>query len=160
MSPTLPVQTLSMGSHLIELVLQNKNPTITWNGKLYENLWSLVAELKELSDPIHIQSFALISNFFWKGTDYQLIDDIAAYQKEYGERVEYEKKHPADIFEYRLTDYKIFDVRYMHEPLVEDGQIIYFVFNLKNGLPYRVVAPFPYEQESAVVHYQILPILE
>jgi hypothetical protein len=69
-----------------------------------------------------------------------------------------EKKHPSDVFPYRLTDYKIFDVSVMHDPCVEEGHLLYFVYHTTTGLPYRVVCPFPYTSTSTVIHYQILPI--
>jgi hypothetical protein len=159
MTHKIAVQTLPLGEHTVLLELHDQTPVVEYKEQTFKHLWLLVDQVKELSDPKNLEIFAIISNFFWKGTDYQCIHSIASYQKEYVERVDYERKFPADVFEYRLTDYKIFDVSVMHEPLIEDDQIIYFVYNLKNGLPYRVVSPFPYTAPSSLVHYQILPVL-
>ncbi|WP_068469020.1 hypothetical protein [Candidatus Protochlamydia phocaeensis] len=156
----VPVKELSIGPHVVYLSLKQQTPLVDFQNQTFNHLWFLVNQLPELSNPLYIKEFAQISNFFWKGLLFQYIDSVPAYQKRYIEQVEMEKKYPADIFEYRLTDYKIFDVSVMHEPKVEQDTLIYFVYNVSNGLPYRVVCPFPYTSTSPFVHYQILPIKE
>lgn len=154
------VLSLSFGNDILHLCLHDHIPVIEYQEKVYRYLWLLINEVKELSQPAYINIFAVIANFFWKGTEFQFIENVSVYQKQYQERVNYERQFPADVFEFRLTDYKIFDVSVMHDAIIEEGQIIFFVCNLTNGLPYRVVAPFPYNVPSTLVHYQILPILE
>ena len=111
-----------------------------------------------MSDSKYIEQFALISNFFWKAGQFQLIDSITEYQNFYLERIRLEKQHPQNVYDYRLTDFKIFDVSVMHAPKIIDKQLVYFTFNAANRVPYRVVCPFPYPLESTYVHYQILSI--
>lgn len=154
------VKDVSVGNERVQLFLHDQTRTAEWNQKSFNHLWFLVAQCPILSDPQHIHAFAEISNFFWKGTEFQCIPSIPAYQQCYRERVELEQQHSADVFEYRLTDYKIFDVSVMHDPQTTGEQLIYFVCCVQNGLPYRVVCPFPYSLDSTIVHYQILPIVE
>jgi hypothetical protein len=154
------VQSLTLGDDILHLCLHDNTPVVEFKEKVYKHLYLLIEEVKELSQPSNMKLFPIIANFFWKGTEFQFIDSIPNYQKQYQDRVIYEKQFPADVFEFRLTDYKIFDVSVMHDPAIEQGQIIFFVCNLTNGLPYRVVAPFPYNAPSSLVHYQILPVLE
>ncbi len=154
------ILTLSFGQDVLQLCLHDNAPVVEYQDKVYKHLWNLVEEVKDLSNLSHINIFALVANFFWKGTEFQYIESIPDYQKQYHDRINYERQYSADVFEFRLTDYKIFDVSVMHEPIIEEGQIIFFVCNLSNGLPYRVVAPFPYNVTSTLVHYQILPFLE
>lgn len=154
------IKSLQIGSDKVFLVLKNQNPFVEYNDETLSHLWFLIEKLPALSNPKHIRHFAEIANFFWKGLQYQCINSIETYQKNYQDQVELEKQYPADIFPYRLTDYKIFDVSVMHEPRIDRGNLTFFVYNVQTGLPYRVVSPFPYPLASTRIHYQILPILE
>lgn len=156
----VPIKELQVGPHSICLSLKQQQPVVIVQNQIYAHLWFLTDAIPELSDPQHLIPFAQISNFFWKGIHFQYVECIASYQKHYIERVELERRHPADVFEYRLTDYKIFDVSVMHEPKIEHDHLIYFVYQVATGLPYRVVCPYPYKSTSTLVHYQILPIKE
>jgi hypothetical protein len=151
---------LNIGFHQISLKLQGQMPIAEYKNQTFSHLWGLVDIFPELSDLQYIGQFAILSNFFWKAGQFQFIDAVGDYQDFYLERVELEKLHPQDQYEYRLTDFKIFDISVMHPPKVENNQLVYFTFNLVNRLPYRVVCPFPYPKTSTYVYYQILPILE
>ncbi|MFI5343173.1 MAG: hypothetical protein ACHQUC_03020 [Chlamydiales bacterium] len=152
------VKELKFGPHRICLFFQDQIPIAIHDEQTFTFLWELIEKIPPLSDALYLSEFAFLSNFFWKAGQFQYIECIESYQKYYLERVELERSQPVDLFEYRLTDYKIFDVSVMHPPKVENRQLIYFTCNVTNGLPYRVVCPFPYHLESTHVHYQILPI--
>jgi len=143
---------------LCRLSLKGETPIVDYDNQTYHFLWNLVQTIPILSDAKHLHSFAQISNFYWKANHFHFIESIENYQKFYLNQVEQEKREPTDIFKYRLTDYKIFDVSVMHSPKVEHEQLAYFTYNLETGIPYRVVCPFPYHLKHAV-HYQILPII-
>jgi hypothetical protein len=149
---------VSIGPYTLRLLLQNQIPMVEFNHQFFNHIWLLVQQLNLLSDPIYLKEFAEVANFLWKGSQFYFIDCITDYQKFYLEQIELEKKCPSDIFPYRLTDYKIFDVFVMHDPLLEEEQLLFFVYHAATGLPYRVVCPFPYTSSSTLVHYQILPI--
>jgi hypothetical protein len=149
-----------IGPYTLRLLIQNQVPLVEFNDQFFNHVWLLVHHLSILSDPIYLKEFAEISNFLWKGLQFQFIDRITDYQKFYIDQVELEKKCPSDVFPYRLTDYKIFNVSVMHEPCLKEDQLLYFVYNTTTGIPYRVVCPFPYTSTSTLVHYQILPIIE
>ena len=157
--PTLFKEIL-LGPRPVRLYLNNEVPLAEFKGQHYHLLWLLVQQVTELSNPHYIKEFSQLSNFFWKGIQFQTIDSIEDFQKRYVEQVELEKLYQGDVFPYRLTDYKIFDVSIMHPPLLEAGTLHYFVYNLSTGLPYRVACPFPYVSTSTLVYYQILPIKE
>ena len=152
------VKELKFGSESISLFLHDQVPIAGYENQTFTFLWGLIEKIPSLSDTRYIAQFAHLSNFFWKAGQFECVENIEEYQRFYVERVELERKQPADLFEYRLTDYKIFDVSVMHAPRVEDKQLVYFTYNKGNGLPYRVVCPFPYHLNSSHVHYQILPI--
>jgi hypothetical protein len=147
-----------IGPYTLRLLMENQIPLVEFNNQFFNHIWLLGQRLSLLSDPIYLKEFAEISNFLWKGSQFFYIESISSYQKYYSKQIELEKKCPSDIFPYRLTDYKIFDVSVMHDPCLEDGYLKYFVYNSTTGIPYRVVCPFPYTSNSALVHYQILPI--
>jgi hypothetical protein len=160
MDQKIQVNEITVGPHFLNLYIKGQEPSIQIGEEIYTHLWFLIERLPELSNPQNIKLFAHISNFFWKGVQFQCIQCIPTYQKFYKERIELEKLHRADIFEYRLTDYKIFDVSVMHEPAIYQNALHYYVYQTSTGLPFRVVCPFPYTSASTMVHYQILPIVE
>lgn len=150
---------VSVGRRKISLFLQDQAPIVEVDHQRFLNVWLLVDEVKELAQLDFVKEFAEISNFFWKGNQFKIVESIPAYQRHYREQVELEKRQPADLFAYRLTDFKIFDVSMMHDPRVVGGQLSYFVYHSETHLPYRVQCPFPYTPTSTRVHYQILPLL-
>lgn len=152
------IKEIPLGPSILHLLMQDQTPLVKYEDHVFNHIWLLTQQFPLLSDPTYLKEFAELSNFLWKGLQFQFIDQIAHYQKFYTEQVELEKKYSSDVFPYRLTDYKIFDVSVMHDPRLEGDQIFYFVYNTTTGLPYRVVCPFPYISSSTLVHYQILPI--
>lgn len=158
MTFTNSVKEIPLGPYTLRLIMQDQTPLIECDGEVFNHVWLLSQHIAILSDPAYIKQFAEISNFLWKGLQFQFIEDVVDYQNFYIEQIELEKKCPSDVFQYRLTDYKIFDVSVMHEPLLDEGQLFYYVYNTSTALPYRVVCPFPYSATSTLVHYQILPI--
>jgi hypothetical protein len=159
-SMTFPilVKEIFLGTNHLRLLTTDEIPCVEWEDQFYNHIWLLVQKIPAFSDPRHLKEFSEVSNFLWKGLSFQFINCITDYQKFYLEQIELEKNHPGDIFPFRLTDYKIFDVSIMHEPRLQEGHLSYFVYNNETGLPYRVVCPFPYNSNSTLVHYQILPL--
>jgi len=151
------IKDIPIGAHVIRLYIDDSQPFVECEGLPFNHIWLLNQHLFCLSEITYLKEFAEIANFLWKGLQFQYIEDISKYQHFYVEQVELEKRYPGDIFPYRLTDYKIFDVSIMHEPRIENGQLNYFVFQAATGLPYKVICPFPYDSNSTLVHYQILP---
>lgn len=160
MNVKIPVKEIDIHDQKFTLILKNHAPVVEWSNKEFPHLWFLLEKCPLLSQEKHINDFATIANFFWKGLEFECISSISHFQKNYKQRVELEKDYPADVFPYRLTDYKIFNISVMHEPRIENGELFFFVYRISNGLPFRVVCPFPYPTDSIVVHYQILPIVE
>ncbi len=158
MSFSAAIKEIPLGSYTLRLIMQDQTPVVECEDIFFNHVWLLNQHVLCLSDPAYLKEFAEISNFLWKGLQFQFIDQIAHYQKFYIEQIELEKKYPSDVFPYRLTDYKLFDVSVMHAPRLENGNLFYFVYHLPTGLPYRVVCPFPYTSAFTLVHYQILPI--
>jgi len=138
------IKEVRVGASSFQLLMQDQTPLVECGGHFYSHIWLLIQQHLILSENAYIEQFAEISNFMWKGLQFQFVDDISSYQQFYTEQVELERKCPSDVFQYRLTDYKIFDIAVMHPPRLEGEQLHYFVYNTTTGLPYRVVCPFPY----------------
>jgi len=153
------VQETQIGAETCSFFMHGQAPVVEYNQQTYPFLWSLLQDIPQLCETTHLTHFAKISNFYWKAGNFQFIDSIEEYQKFYLARVKFEQDNPADLFEFRLTDFKIFDVSVMHPPEVENEQLSYFTYNKLTFIPYRVVCPFPYHLQQNV-HYQILPIIE
>lgn len=152
------VKEVLLGGEAIRLLMQDETPIVEFRDQYINHLWILCQQCELLNHPPYLNEFAEVSNFLWKGTSFQFIESIEKYQKNYNNQVELEKKNPSDVFPYRLTDYKLFNVSTMHEPRLIEDRLHFFVFNTTTGLPYRVVCPFPYTSLSPFVHYQILPL--
>ncbi len=152
------IQELKVENQSCLLHLQGEFPFVEFNQQTYSFLWQLLHVLPTLSDPKNIDLFAQISNFYWKAGKFQYIHAIEEYQKFYTDRIKQEKTNPDAHFDYKLTDYKIFDVSVLHAPQIESNQAIYFTYDSSTYIPYRVTCAFPYHQKQAV-HYQILPII-
>lgn len=160
MSMNTRIRDIYLGQTTINLNLKNNKPYAYLNNQEFSYLWFLVDKVPQLSEPHYLREFCEISNFFWKGVQFEFIDSIQAYQQQYIERIEMEYNNPADIFPYRLTDFAIFDISVMHEPKIEGDMLSFYVYNVTNGLPYCVICPYPYPVKSTQVHYQILPLLK
>lgn len=158
MSDTTLIKEIFVGSCQVSLLMNEQVPLAEFQNQMYPHVWLLIQQLPLLSNADYLGEFSQISNFLWKGLEFQIIEQIVDYQSFYLKQVELEKKFPSDVFPYRLTDYKLFDVSVMHKPLLENGKLIYFVYHISTGLPYRVICPFPYTSPSSLVHYQTLPL--
>ena len=158
MSRASLIKEIAIGSDQVRLLMEDQSPAAEFRGQIIHQLWILCQQCDLLTDPAYLKEFAVISNFLWKGGSFQFIDSIEEYQKNYYAQIEREKKYPADVFPYRLTDYKIFDLSVMHDPRLIEEQLHFYVSNTASGLPYHVICPFPYTSLSTLVHYQILPL--
>lgn len=158
MDSSLIIKELTIGGETLRLLIKDQIPLVEFNNQLINHIWILCQQFTSLNNPAFLSEFAEVSNFLWKGLHFLFIEQICEYRNNYVRQVELEQKHSGDVFPYRLTDYKIFDVSVMHEPRLVDGQLHYFVCHAETGIPYRVVCPFPYLCQNPIVHYQILPI--
>lgn len=149
---------IKIGESSLQLFLQEKVPLVEVNGQIYAFFLHLIQAIPLLADHSYLEAYARISNFYWKANRFCFIDSIEEYQDFYTKRIQFEKNNPLDLFEYRLTDYKIFDVSVMHGPKIQQNELIYFTYNRSNYIPYKVISPFPYHLNQPI-HYQILPII-
>ena len=158
MSAVVFLREIPLSTTLLKLYKIDDFPVIEWEEQFFAHIWLLVQKCPLLSDPHYLKEFAEASNFLWKGETFEYISSIPDYQSFYHTQIALERECSGDIFPYRLTDYQIFDVSCMHDPLLSEGWLTYFVYQVETGLPYRVVCPFPYDGNATCVHYQILPI--
>src|ERR1700722_6612515 len=94
------IKQISMGPHILRLLMHDQAPMVECDGHAFNHIWLLAQNFSLISDPTYLKEFAEISNFLWKGLQFQFIDEIANYQKYYTEQVEWEKKCPSDVFPY------------------------------------------------------------
>jgi hypothetical protein len=92
MAPPSMFKQLSIGPHQLNLILQGKTAVVEFENQSFAHLWFLVQQLPQLSDPLFLREFAQVSNFFWKGSEFECIESIADYQNHYIQQVELEKK--------------------------------------------------------------------
>lgn len=151
------IKDIHIGGEIIRLLMEDEIPSVEFRDQVIHHVWILCQQCTLLTDPAYLKEFAEIGNFLWKGAAFQFIENIEEYQHFYLNQIELERQHSTDVFPYRLTDYKIFDVSVMHQPALIEDRLHFFVYQTATGVPYRVVCPFPYTSLSPLVHYQILP---
>lgn len=143
----------------IELVCQiekDQQQTITYGKDKYKTLHSLLKKVPELTEPQHFAALAQLTNFLAKGFEYQYIENTKQFKEDYLNRIEFEK-NSFDYIPNRLIDHGIFNVMVMHPPHIINNELVFFVKNAQNDLPFKVSCPFPITSETPNVLYQLLP---
>ncbi len=148
--------TIALGTTHLDCSLEEGKRVVDYNGIHYKQLSALVSACPEVRQQEHRNEFARVANFLFKGLTYEVIDDIAAFKKEYRERVAKEA-NGLDTRGPRISDYGLFDVSGMHGPQIRDDKMVFYVRHSKTELPYEVsVALSPNRKKAS---YHLLPFL-
>lgn len=131
-------------------------PLVRSGDKTYQSLFGLTQAIPVLELNDHLKALAKIANFLSGGAEYQFIEDISKYQEEYLNRVEFEQ-NSFDYIPNRIIDHGIFDVSVMHPPRIINNELVFYVKNDQNQLPYCVSVAYPITKESDGIRYQLLP---
>lgn len=122
------------------------------------NLKELVDEIPELQRNEYMLQWAKIANFLLKGKDFQVIDNPAAFKKEYEEQIQRERDsfdQPA-ISLSLCGNYNLNEVSPPHLVKRDSGDVIVFYVQ-KSRIPYRVTYPYPVPSADATANYEVLP---
>lgn len=133
---------------------RHHHPLVTIEGKIYHSVLKLLRAFPEIEE--NVGAVARLVNFLCSNNEYTFIEDIAKFQEEYVDRVEFEQ-NSFDYIPDRIIDHGVFNITVMHSPKVVDNQLIFYVKNENSQLPYRVSCAYPIQSESPEVRYQLLP---
>lgn len=130
----------------------SKNVVILGDANQAGSISSLVLLEPGLLRPEAAGILAGAVNHIAKGSDYRVINDVAAYEAEYRETLA--KEDPAAPFRagvLRLRDHGIPDFTKIHPPRIIDDQLVFYVRDVFVGLPY--IAMVDLSDISDEVHY-------
>lgn len=150
-------QIVSFDSFELSFTLDSRQlPIVEFHQTPYHSLHSLLRAIPALYQ--NLDALAKSANFLAKGLEFQWIDDIASFKKEYYEQLEAEQKM-GESEEIRLIDYGIFDLSSIHLPKWKDDQLVFFVKQCASGLPYQVSISSLSSHNSPLISYALLSIV-
>lgn len=131
---TVVTTTINVNQSVFNLKFDERigEPYVEFEGENYADLTKLVNAASFLSDQSNLKSFILIANFLFRGNEFEVIEDIADFQKRYS------------VIAKRLPHYGIYDISVVKPPVVKDGLAIFFAEHSTMHVPYRVTCTYPY----------------
>lgn len=104
------------------------------------DLASLLRLAPSIQEAEHAREYALAVNHFTYSVGYKVIEDPAAFEKSYREKLASEDPNaPFRPGVMHLSDYGVPDFKLISTPRVENGKLTFFVVDTYLGVPYRVV---------------------
>lgn len=143
------VKNIQIGEETLTLLVEATAPCIEYRDLRYKSLISLFEALPLLYNPLNTEYCAEVVNFLLMGEKAQVIHAIDLYRAAYLKN----KRGPY------LSRFGEYDLSTLHPPKRTDQQLIFFIHNLNDGLPYRVTTPIPITADSKPIQYQLLPQL-
>ena len=117
----------------------NGTPYVTIDDTQVDTPSDLIAAAPFLDGEDHVHTHAFLLNHMTEGYSHALIDDVAAFQKQYMERYNAEdpeeERGPGTV---RLHNFGIPDFASMHQPMKIGDELVFFVENKFLGVPYKV----------------------
>lgn len=135
----------------------NGRPSVAYKEKKHVSLSSLLRDAPWLLEAKNLKVLASAANFFFKGIEFDYIEDIEKFKQMYQEHV----KNPISEekpLPFQLVDFGVFDVSSMCDPYLDLDSFIFYVKNNYNQLPYRVSCSYLI-QGTSNISYELLPRL-
>lgn len=123
----------------------------------YDSLHALAAAFPELVDEPHRETYCELCTQFHGGQRYRRIDDPDAFRTLYRELLAHGETHSGELP--TVADFGPFDVTEIAAPRINNGMLVFYVKDVRFGIPYRVEAPWPAEV-GAAVRFALLPLVE
>jgi|GEM_PF-4548500 len=139
------IQNIHIGDVILVLSIEEGIPCVRYKESRYLSLIPLFEELPALYD--HALGCAEVVNFLLLGEHGQVITETDSYRAAYLKN----KENPL------LSRYGEYDLSSLHPPQLTDHQLIFFIHDLTDGLPYQVTCPIPYTADAKPIQYQLLP---
>lgn len=139
---------MKVGKKNIQLELEDNQPKVVVDGKKFDLLDNLTKHIPELNDPHQALPFSIIANFFFTGINFEVIEDIEGFSKNYKRLL---------VEDPNISGYGTFDISVIKHPVAEKNQVVFYVEEISTGLPFKVTCPFPYNDHTKPFKYSLLP---
>jgi hypothetical protein len=143
------VKSIQIDGGSLVLLIEDANPYVRYMEEQYVSLIPLFEDLPALCDPANAKECAEIVSFLLLGEHAYVIENVQLYQNDYA-------KNKSNSVLSRFGEY---DVSLMHPPKQSNQQLIFFIHDLTEGIPYQVICPIPYTTDSKPVQCQLLPMV-
>jgi len=142
----LTIDSISINNQPFVFKEDEDGQVVEYRGKQYKSLTDLVKDAAFLSDAQYLPSFVKIANFIFKGGEFVVIDDVAAFKEKYESLI----KH--------FTQYGKYETSEIDAPKIDaaKGKAIFFAWRVGSMVPYKVTCTFPYSGPSAEYAYTLL----
>ena len=130
-------------------------PIIEIENKHYSSLDDLCKALPILLTAEYLDQYVQLANFFACGLEFEFIEDIPKFIKNYKETIENELLAPFDQ-QTKLSEYGEFDLSSIHSPKLLDGRCVFFVKHDYLNIPYRASFIYPHQESSPKIKYELL----
>lgn len=147
--------TIKMGEDKFDCKIDSQGKKMI--GLKDQNFSSLVALIDAhpgFAQDCHLGKLAMISNFMMAGLDYDCIDDVDEFKKEYEELQQDRIENPFNAF----TFYEMYNLSSMQIPSIQEGKFVFYVKD-KNNVPYCVTSQYPFGDPLSS-SYELLPYVE
>ncbi|GAB4278710.1 MAG: hypothetical protein Tsb0018_08800 [Opitutales bacterium] len=147
------MDTYPAGNTEFSCILVDEAPCIEVDGQTFDSLAKLLKNYPYLAEQENLDTYCRLSNFFFTGVLYTVIDHPETFSERYSRQVE----EVQDAGGIRQAPFGPFDISEVKEPQITEGVLTFYVEDTYNHIPYRVKAPYPYTDSKVKAQYELLP---
>jgi hypothetical protein len=136
---------------------RNNQPVIQAEGRSYRLPANLLDDFPVLKEGYTVVKTAQLINFLMTGVEFRLIENPEKFREDYLQQIESERSGFDTGHLARISDYGIFDVSRVRNPIINEDNLVFFVKNESNNLPYKVSLEFPLTNPIPKATYTLLP---
>lgn len=144
MTAIMSTVNINQDTFLLKFDQRTNAPTIEFKGKKYTSLEELLNECPTLANGKNLIQFCKIANFLFRGTEFDVIEDIPQFQKRY------------PVISKVLPQYGVFDITAIKPPEIKNGQLVFYAEHSTMHVPYCVTSTYPFKGEDACYSYSLL----
>lgn len=148
----LLVESYPIDSLELQCLLVEDEPTVEISGQQFKSVPELAKAHPQLTAEEHIDTYCKLANFLFTGILYTYIDDPVAFTERYDHQVEEAEK----TGNASNPPFGPFCTDEIKKPKIENGELIFYVEDTYNRIPYRVRAAHPYLPDSGKAQYELL----
>ena len=149
---SLLVESYPLESHEAQCLLVNDEPTVEIGGKQFKTVPELLSAYPQIGSNELIDTYCKLANFLFTGVLYTYIDDPEAFMERYDRQTEEAEKTASAS----NPPFGPFCIDEIQKPHIEGGELIFYVEDTYNRIPYRVRAAHPYQKNSDRAQYELL----
>ena len=154
-----PFQEPEFKANMFHFVKVDGCNTVEYAGQRYHTMHEILAAFPcEVWDR-QLSHYCRLLTFLSRGNEFLPIGSISDFQRKYQHQLEVEAHEDRGLYT-KGSDFGPFDVSAMHEPMISDGVLLFFVEDTAYGIPYKVTSPYPMRNEDDSIVFSLLPFAE